>query len=220
MAEAWEALARGRRTAAAQLAAEALDLGFVNPRLWLEHGQILERCGRAPEARASFHRALHLAPGMREAREALGLPPPPPEPPPPPPSTPTVALTERTSRHDWEAVGAALWRVGAVRLPALLPPEAPAVPPDLEDEVRARLLPLLAAWQTRFRPPPDLALRVALGAPRRLTYADDRFGKERVRARLDLAPGDGAVLATPTRPIQIGGAWGLQPVTIRDEPRR
>lgn len=67
MSEAWDAVLRGDHVLAQKLSHRAIDLGKVNPRLWLDHGRVLLRCGVPEEAGEAVRRAIALAPTFGEA---------------------------------------------------------------------------------------------------------------------------------------------------------
>lgn len=67
MDEAFEALHADHPTLAKKISQRAIDLGFVNPRLWLDHGTIHHAAGDLETAEASFRQAIALAPDFGEA---------------------------------------------------------------------------------------------------------------------------------------------------------
>ncbi len=70
--DAWTALEGGNAALARRLTERALKTGFVNARLWLEHGLILWRCGDLLEAERAFRRALQISPDYAEPAVQLG----------------------------------------------------------------------------------------------------------------------------------------------------
>ncbi|HEX5052149.1 MAG TPA: tetratricopeptide repeat protein, partial [Planctomycetota bacterium] len=62
MDEAWEAVLQDRLPFAEKLARRAIDGSEMNPRLWLDLGRILYRCGQPDDAEEALRRALALAP--------------------------------------------------------------------------------------------------------------------------------------------------------------
>ena len=62
MAEAWEAALAGRLRVAEKLARAAIVGSEVNPRLWLDLGGILRRCGSVADAEEALRRAIAIAP--------------------------------------------------------------------------------------------------------------------------------------------------------------
>ncbi|MCA8972053.1 MAG: 2OG-Fe(II) oxygenase [Planctomycetes bacterium] len=67
MEDAWIALRAGNTGQAERASRAAIDLGFVNPRLWLDRGQILDEIGDAPAAEEAVRHAIAIAPRYAEA---------------------------------------------------------------------------------------------------------------------------------------------------------
>lgn len=67
MDEAWEALLDERLPLAEKLARRAIDGSEMNPRLWLDVGRILYRCGHVDESEEALRRAIAIAPTHGEA---------------------------------------------------------------------------------------------------------------------------------------------------------
>ena len=67
MDAAFAAVQTENTTLAERLSRRAIDEGRVNPRLWLDHGRILEACGRSDEAGEAVRQAIALAPRYAEA---------------------------------------------------------------------------------------------------------------------------------------------------------
>ncbi|MCB9883680.1 MAG: 2OG-Fe(II) oxygenase [Planctomycetes bacterium] len=67
MEDAWIALRAGNTGQAERASRAAIDLGFVNPRLWLDRGQILYEIGDAPAAEEAVRHAIAIAPRYAEA---------------------------------------------------------------------------------------------------------------------------------------------------------
>lgn len=126
--QAWTALEEGHFALARKLAKRAVDQGPMNARFWKERAEILHRLQDDEEARCAARRALVLSPKYQEAEqllETLGEKVTQPQTavevlPSAQTSSMTQRFTERTERFDWEVLGHALERKGAVRLPQLL----------------------------------------------------------------------------------------------------
>jgi hypothetical protein len=71
MDEAFAAVQTENTTLAERLSRRAIDGGRVNPRLWLDHGRILEACGRSDEAGEAVRQAITLAPRYADAFAVL-----------------------------------------------------------------------------------------------------------------------------------------------------
>jgi hypothetical protein len=67
LAAAWAALDAGNPVLAERASRRALEAGFVNPRIWREHGLILLRCGKDAEGEEALRRAIALAPSYADA---------------------------------------------------------------------------------------------------------------------------------------------------------
>jgi hypothetical protein len=67
LAAAWAALDDGNPVLAERASRRALETGFVNPRMWREHGLILLRCGKDAEGEEALRRAIALAPQYADA---------------------------------------------------------------------------------------------------------------------------------------------------------
>ena len=67
MTEAWEAVLHDDLVLAEKLSRRAIELGQVNPRLWLDHGRVLVLCDELDEAGEALRRAIALAPTFGEA---------------------------------------------------------------------------------------------------------------------------------------------------------
>ena len=131
MEQAWEAVEDRQLHLAEKLSHRASVQGLVNPRIWFDHGRILELCGRVEEAEKAFRTAVSLAPhaealeslarleassaktGGERDRDQLD------ETASRPAPTP-CSFTELTERIDWSAVDAQLTATGCAPLPGLL----------------------------------------------------------------------------------------------------
>jgi len=71
MEQAFEALANGELELARKLTHRGIALGDVNPRLWFDHGVILDRLGDSEEAGEAFRHAIALAPTYGQAFDEL-----------------------------------------------------------------------------------------------------------------------------------------------------
>ncbi len=67
MDEAFAAVSGGNLALAERLSRRAIAAGQVNPRLWLDHGRILDLCGHDDEAGEAVRQAIVLAPRYAEA---------------------------------------------------------------------------------------------------------------------------------------------------------
>lgn len=190
--------------------------------------------GRASAAERALRRALALSPNYAEARALLGDEPP----------APAVAqgaeerpgareLGEALRALPWPRLARELTERGLVLLPDLFDPEASA---EQHNEVAAGLAlaaeAVAAAWQAvlgtareleldrlepRPAPAPRLKIRALLataaGGARSLEQRDLRSGRERRRA-LVVRPGGAALYCAASRPVRVGGVWGLQAVEV------
>jgi hypothetical protein len=67
MDQAYEAAQDGNLTLAQRLSQRSIDEGFVNPRLWLDHGRIHQLAGAHDIAESAFRQAIALSPTYAEA---------------------------------------------------------------------------------------------------------------------------------------------------------
>src|SRR5437868_12360367 len=118
--EAWKAEAQGNVALAEKLSQRALAQGFVNPRVWLERGAMLEAHGDLEGAALAYERALSIAPGYRDAEEGIARI----------RGEPDAAVVEQTFADvpldaralgvDWAPVARELEKRGAARVPRLV----------------------------------------------------------------------------------------------------
>ena len=64
---AWEAVRTGNTALAEKMSRRAIDGGFVNPRLWIDRGLILEQCHDYGGAETALRQAIAIAPTFGDA---------------------------------------------------------------------------------------------------------------------------------------------------------
>jgi hypothetical protein len=67
MEQAWQAFDAGDCALAEKLSRRAVDDGKINPRIWNEHGLMLQLCNQAEEAADAFRYAIAMAPNYSDA---------------------------------------------------------------------------------------------------------------------------------------------------------
>jgi hypothetical protein len=71
MEQAWEAMEAGDLALAEKLSRRAINDGKINPRIWNDHGLILQMCDQFDEAANAFRYAVTMAPNYTEALSNL-----------------------------------------------------------------------------------------------------------------------------------------------------
>ena len=246
--EARAAFEAGDFERAQRILLEVIARAPGNARYLVDLARVELARGRGASAERALRRALELSPSYAEARALLDEPEAPPVAPraeaeraavdlvPPP------ALPSQVRDLPWPRIARELSARGLVLLPDLFDPEASVERlAELAAALAQPVAAIVAAWEAVLGTARELdlasgaprpasrssaaavdvrtLLATAGGGARELEQRDLRSGRVR-RRTLTVPPGGAALFCASTRPVRVGGVWGLQRVAVAERALR